>query len=134
MPREWPPLTVWWAAGLTAGPPLALWAVLDPNSPPGKTAVGWVAVGCGLTAAGLLHGRGWGWWTAVLGVVGFAGFTVTQAQEVYPLVRARPGMWLLAGPGLAAGAIAATLAALLWWPETRRWCGLLPPADPDTDE
>ena len=26
------------------------------------------------------------------------------------------------------------LAGLLWWPETRRWCGLLPPANPDADD
>ncbi len=76
-------------------------------------------------AAALLAGWRAGWWLAAFG-------TCQMALGCLGAVSAMiAGQGNVGGVMFAAllGNVTATLAALLWWPATRRWCGLLP-ADP----
>lgn len=125
----WPPLAVAFAGGLLIGlPALYLALVLVVAAPWEAVAVatGWLLV-AGPAPAGLLRGRLWGyWWSAGLVLLGITLVAGSTAYHLFNGGGLRPLVGQLP-PTLMLG----TTALLLWWPETRRWCGLLPPADAD---
>ncbi len=130
MPREWPPITVVWVAVLLVGPPLGLWTFLGPNDKPNRAGVGAMAAVGMLTATGLLLGRRGGYlvgWLVTAGHVWFMLSHVWEHRNLWP----GPARLVLILPAGVTLAYVTNLAALLWWPETRRWCGLLPRDDDD---
>lgn len=123
-------MTVLWAAGLLTLPPIVAGGrAVTKGDTPAEAAV------CGLlglaVAAGLVGGWRGGYFTALLlaAVATVGGGLLllfgTLAGPIGPT--SLPYLFIPLVLGL-------NLVGLLRWPETRRWCGLLPPRDPDTGE
>lgn len=126
--RPWPPLSAWAAAGLLTLPPLAVFGLILLHDPkpavivvPGTWVTAAVVAGLRLLVG---HRDAIRWATWVLAV--FALFVGAMALGIF-----LGGAYRDLAPALLALIYPLTVAALLWWPETRRWCGLLPPRPED---
>lgn len=125
MPREWPPVSVWWTALLQTLPPLGLLVA-------GIWLDRWLLIFAVWNADGLampyLLRAGWSrdlaWLVSAQNALGYGCLGVWLVWQA----DWRPHMW-----EMTPACYGITLATLLWWPATRRWCGLLP-AEPDADE
>lgn len=135
MPRDWPPVSVWLLCGVLVVPPAGVLLAFASGLLVAKFGIDYVlAAGltaCGLAAAGLfLRGGRAGFVAVVILLPVYAFFGLGGIVEVRRL-GLQPRLVAITGPGVG---MALVPPALLWWPETRRWCDLPPPRDPDSDE
>lgn len=129
MARQWPPVSVWLLSAWLLTAPVTLLAALGTD----ELFFLLIVFGYGLASCPLvLCGRSLGFALALAqAVVTGGGAVVSVAAAV--AVAATDGNWL----GALAVAVLlpwpSGLAFLLWWPETRRWFDVWPPAETDGD-
>ena len=129
MPRDWPPPSVWLLVLPLVGPPAA-YTVAEWNRGRGLAVTGLVGVAAGGGVAGaVVRGKAGGLEVAEVVAVLAAlagGFEVLEGASRGQLRRAAGGLPPVGWAGCVLG--------LARWPETRRWCGRLPPGDPGDDD
>jgi hypothetical protein len=125
MSRELPPASVWLLAMPLVGAPAA--AIRH------TAARGWydlvvffgvLAFASGLAIYLVATRR-----PAALTVLGWVAVVVGVTAGVGGATQAARGRFRAAADGLPVAGWAATVGGLVRWPETRRWCGLLPPKE-----
>ena len=137
MPREWPPVSVWLLGGTFVAPAVGLFVLFPPPIGLWWKLVALIVAAAVLVWAGLIAGREFAFVAWVVTAI-LVGGQVMVSLIVACVAVAR--LSSAGGPSLddavALGMLAAggSAVALLGWPETRRWCGLTPPAEPEADE
>jgi hypothetical protein len=129
-PGGWPPVSVVGAAVLIALPPVAVAGFALATGPWWYATVPLVWLAILLVPLQHLLGGEPAAYGGIVGATLLTAVLVVGTAGVAYLEGARPrhlSAWLPAVVYLL------TVATCLWWPETRRWCGLLPPAGRDDD-